>query len=299
MASWNPDEPVIIVIDDAAAAPDDKLEAAIESFRRRTGQLRHKVRLLLLERAIDGQQWWNKLCAKGQDDHSERIASLHTKKTLVLGRLERDTQRPALESFLRCTPQMAPASLPAEGDPFWDHLDTLTDHGRPLFIGLAAAAIAEMGLDRLRKWNTSDLLQFVHDREMKAWERLCPDAHLRDRVKDVTAVATACGGFDFARNEKRLLAHLRAGGLIQDDEPRLWEAVATLTGAQNGALEPDILGEYYLTEVWRKPLAGPVEPVTRKLLCAWDLAPSRCAETNARSASDFPESGAPPWWIVS
>ena len=47
--------------------------------------------------------------------------------------------------FTGCAAKAGGSAAP-ERDPFWDHLNTLTDQGRPLFIGIAAAAIDEMGI---------------------------------------------------------------------------------------------------------------------------------------------------------
>lgn len=293
---WNPDQPVAIVLDDAAAVPLKKLEPAIAALQLNAAGFRRKVRLLLIERAVDGQEWWNSLCAKGQDDHAERIAALHAKTPMALGRLERPAQREALESFLAAAPHRTASDLPGAEDSFWDHLDTLTDRGRPLFIGLAAAAVADLGIERVRRWNVGDLLEHVYDRDLQAWQRLCPEQPLRERATDLIAIATATGGFDFARNEKRILERLKDRGLLGDTDSRVWETIATFTNGRTCALEPDILGEYFLTRVWRKP-PGPIETVVRKLLCAWDLAPARCADNLARTIADFPEADAPLWWI--
>src|SRR5262249_16206664 len=113
---WVPDEPVIMVIDDAAAVPAKRLQAVIERFTGADSALQHPVRVLLLERAVDGQSWWDELLAKGQDSYADRVRNLHTGKPLALGRLDRDQQRAALERFLHATPQGAPAVLPADDD---------------------------------------------------------------------------------------------------------------------------------------------------------------------------------------
>jgi TIR domain-containing protein len=295
-AQWNPDESVAIAIDDAAVVPTARLESMIASLQRNAARFRCKVRVLLVERAVEGQDWWKTLCGKGRDDRDERLASLHSGKPMTLGRLEPAMQRAALESFLAGAPEQPAPSLPESGDAFWSHLDALTDHGRPLFIGLAAAAVATLGIESVRRWNVNDLLEYVHDRDALAWRRLCPDPPLRDRATAVVAVATATGGFDFARNEKRIIRQLKDAGLLGDAEPRLWEAIATLTSNRTCAIEPDVLGEYFLTQVWARPI-GPIEPVVRTLLCAWDLSPVRCSGTFARTFSDCPTAAAPMWWM--
>jgi hypothetical protein len=93
------------------------------------------------------------------------------------------------------------------------------------------------------------------------------------------------------------MSHLTAAGLIGGEDLDLWDIVTTLAGSRTCALEPDVMGGHYLTRFWRKPTAGPVQPVTQKLLCAWDLSPYRCAAIIARTVSDFPEADAPPWWM--
>ena len=295
--TWMPDESVVMVIDDAAAVPTDRLQTLIDTLSRTAGAWRHRVRVLLLERAINGQPWWDEVCGRGQDSYADRIRLLHIRKPLVLGRLDGHQRRAVLEKFLAATPQGALAALPAGDHPAWAGIWKLTDNGRPLFIGMVAAAIAEKGLEGLRQWTISHLLEFVHDRELQAWKRICPDTALLDRSRRLAAIATACGGLDFGNDERRLLERLTSTGLPLADDPRLWQTVVTATGARNGVLEPDVLGEYFLLQLWRKPFAGPIKAVADDLLCAWDLAPHRCLEAIARSATDFPEPEEPMWWL--
>ena len=76
----------------------------------------------------------------------------------------------------------------------------------------------------------------------------------------------------------------------------MWDVIATLTNGRTCAVEPDVLGGYFLTRTWARP-PGPVQTVVRQLLCAWDLAPARCADSLVRAIADFPEADAPLWWI--
>ena len=290
-----PESATAIVVDDAAAAV--RLIDMLLNHLGRSRELTHKIRILLLERTTESQQWWRDICHHGKDSQRERTAFLYRAEPLSLGRLNPSQQRVALTAFLAAGGDRSRVTLPCESDPFWSHIDLLSDHGRPLLLQVLAAAVAELGLNHLRSWKATALLEFLYDREMRAWERLCPDQTLRIAVRNIVAIATACRGFNFERHEKRILDSLKSAGLVIENDSGVWEAVYTLTGSTMSMLEPEIFGEYYLTRIWDKPSAGPVQPILGKMLAAFDLMPAAVGYTIRNAAADFPESDIPLWWI--
>ena len=296
LAQWVPDADTVIVVDDAAAAVA-AVDALLRHMESRTSELTHKVRILLIERITESQKWWAEICRQGRDDQGRRMASFHHGTPLSVERLDANLQPAALRAFLDSGENGAAVTLPDAGSPFWSKVDSLSDHGRPLFLGLLAAAVAELGPEHLRSWNTGALVEFVYNREMSTWERLYPDESLRRRVRDIVAIATACRGFDFERHEKQITECLTSLNLVIDLDDAIWEAVVAVTGSLNSVVEPDVLGEYFLTRAWEKPAGRPVQPVVNKVLAAFDLRPAAVAYTIRNAVSDFPDCETPLWWM--
>jgi len=296
LQKWIPDADTVVAVDDAAASVA-QVEALLHHLEQRKSELKQKTRILLIERTTESQKWWTEICRQGQDDHDSRMAAFHQGKPLTIGRLDRQHQTAALRAFLSSSESSASVALPDSADDFWSNVDALSDRGRPLFLGLLAAAVAELGPEQLRSWNTGALVDFVYNREMTAWERLCPDEKLRRRVRDIVAIATACRGFDFERHEKLITNCLASLNLVTDLDDGTWDAVASVTGNPTTVVEPDVFGEYFLTRVWEKPVGRPTQPVVSSLLGAFDLRPAAVAYTIRNTVFDFPDSETPLWWM--
>ena len=299
---WRPLSPTLMVIDYAAEYPDD-IGQWLDHLIRHQQEYDFPVRLLILERYHQEQEWWKKL-APATTDGFARQQKLYTRAPLELSLLTRTQQREALHEFLRGSEK--PCELPAEGNPFWESLHTLSDKGRPLFIGMVAVALATGGnsVNAIRNWTTSeDLLKFVLAHEQDAWKRLFAHGNYtkpeQERISDLLAISTVTAGLEWERNEEANTAILLASGLCADSAElsRFWQAVCLLTGNGEGTLQPDIFAEYFVLRSWQAQPNQPSQHRKKMLSAAHQLAPANTRSFIARCATDYPQDKSTRiWW---
>lgn len=302
---WRPLLATAIVVDYAAHDPD-WLVGWLDVLCRR--HFAWPVRVLLIERAThvkvgEEQLWWKQLTT-GRGAALDRVETFHKlderrkPQPLAIEPFGEADQRSLLRSFLRAA--RAEIEMPADEDlEFWENMDQLTEAGRPLYIGMAAAAIAAEGIDHIRHWHRGDLLERTLDREQEIWadaaHRSLRDNKIARHAVRLIAIATACGGLkipdkDVARHVKECLdaAHVLDSDVSTGD---LYRTAAAMMSGHTYSLEPDLLGEYFLvTRQWRIPGAEEIDEqalLRADLQCAWDINPSGCAQTIARSMADF------------
>lgn len=216
-------------------------------------------------------------------------------------------QRHVFLSFLRTTDSRHTPPNPENRD-FWRRLDDLTDHGRALFIGMAAAKFIQEGIENIGKWQRGELLEYSLNKEMDIWKSICEEERLRDRAKRFISIATACGGIDLEQYDeaavKDLLATLTRNGIY--DQQTVPDQLFDLAGSMSGnlgtySLEPDLLGEYFLRERWHMPRAAHIarrNAIRNDLLSAWEIDRLGCAQTLNRLSADFPDSSLSEWLLI-
>jgi TIR domain len=303
---WRPQLAKAIVVDYAAQDPDWLVEWLDILCRT---HFEYPVRVLLIERAThvrdrEEQYWWKRLTT-GRGSAMDRVETFHeldehrAPRPLAIMPFSETTQGLLLRSFLQATNEEI--KIPPEEDvEFWKNMDQLTQGGRPLYIGMVAAAIVVEGIDHIRHWHVGDLLERALQRELEIWtdasHRKPTDKLARHAVR-LIAIATACAGLNIrdeaaAHHVKACLdtAHLLDNDVNTRD---LYTTAATMTSGHTYSLAPDVLGEYFLiTRQWRTPSTEEIDELVQlraDLLCAWDISPLGCAQTINRAIDDFPD----------
>lgn len=197
--TWFPSASTVIVIDYAARYVDE-LMAFIDYLIRNRKKYKHPVRLLLIERQAKKQNWLNELLEFGTSSGNRRLNYLYKEEALVVNPLTRENgdQKKAFESF--CKSLNADFNNPATYNNMWDKVEYLSDGGKPLFIGMVAAAVYKKGVESIRDWSKNRLLDYILSHEKVSWESLIPNESpfkhpsKFQKFLDLLAISTACGG---------------------------------------------------------------------------------------------------------
>ncbi len=285
LSQWQPKHPTFIVIDYAAEYAHPIADWIDHIIQHQT-DYDFPVRLLILERETKGQRWWEHLSA-GSSDALRRQQKLFMPQSHELEPLASSVHQAAvLQNFLDSL--KADNQLPDLDDSFWQNLNTLTDQGRPLFIGMAALAIQQHGVHQIRQWySQQDLLQEMLTREKNLWKKQLADAENPAQIMQLFALSTVVAGFDWDKQEDQLLDGLIALDLLKNDyqAKQVNQKLMTLAGHQGGYLQPDLLAEYFVLQHW----AEADRPIKKLLLFAHQLAPENTLAFISRCAIDYPD----------
>ena len=302
LSNWKTQSPTIIVVDYAAECPD-AISNWIDYFIKHEGDFDFPVRLLILEREYKEQKWWNELTSINSAALIRR-SYLHLSEPHELLELDSNQQRAVLESFLESLDCFD--ELPDEDAKLWGSLDSLSDKGRPLFIGMVAVAIANHGIHKLRDWNQEDLLSDVLRHEQAAWDRQLTALTQKQKgtVYQLLAFSTVISGFDEelnARGEHALYKILSDCGFGEDnDEIEANIALVNqLSNGKSGALQPDIFAEYFVIQQWNQSNGSPQLSLRKRLLAAQKLNTESTHAFISRAAVDYPKNKQPfSWWSI-
>ena len=259
------------------------------------------VRLLILEREYRQQIWWERLIP-ATTEGNRRKQALYQQMPYELQLLTAQQQQNVLKSFLEVIDcANAVDSLPDPDDLFWDTLRTLSNNGRPLFIGMAAVAIAHHGLHQIRQWDQQALLDYVLRHEQEAWQRLIGAkdlSHNQDGIFDLLALSSVAAGFNYQVDEDTFFDVLNELALFPN-EALLEHGLNLLPvlaghhndelqpGRNDGYLQPDFFAEYFVLQQWGA-CNGKLKRGTRPYLQAvYRLSPDNTLAFLARSAVDF------------
>jgi hypothetical protein len=296
--TWVPDAPTIIVIDDVATY-QQHISAMLDALVPKSETLLFPVRVILLEREYKDNSWWRTVIASGSIEQEKRLALLHTGIPGELNSLKPQAQMQLLQSFVKNS--ISKENPPPSDEALLKLMEGMNDRGRPLYLGLAALSLVCGIKMQGRNQNLPNLLSSIYEHEMAAWQRLCPDDAIRKAAKNLVAVATACRGLNLDELEDRHYQGLEnAGvflpGLAQED---VWEAAFLLTGGNPGyILEPDLIGEFFLTRMWPHPRhPGAAKALQQKIEAAWEIYSGGMVLTMDRVMEDISESDAPAGWI--
>jgi len=245
-ANWQPDLPHLLIVDYAAALPK-AVGRMLEALRLRqhNTKLEMPVRVLLLERRQD-DRWWDELMAAG--DRHGLAEVLVDQAPLELGPLGPD----GIWSMVAKLGGDAAKTLGR--DSALQRLTEIDPAMRPLFAALAGEAL-DAGAD-LRQWTRTDLLDDWLKREReKHWQ----PAGVDEPHANLAALATMVGGI-----AEDILEAPPDGIELPRPEAVSAAAYAALTGRQPvvdakgttrfAALEPDLLGSFFVLEHLRAPM---------------------------------------------
>ena len=297
LADWGWNAPVLVVVDYASASARD-LHAWLKElgdnpvWDSAEGRKRNPLRLLLLERQAErGVGWWAEVFGIGDDAAVlEKLAD--PAGPVALRSLHDVNQRRAIltKTLLRLG---STVTLPVPGDdPGFDRrLAELTWAGVPLLLMLAAATAAREGFGRVLAMGSNDLAFSVAKTELarilKTVEGQNVSAGLAPLVKHVAAVATLRQGLTseatrevIERESEELCYKLPYGSAALRDA----FAVALPNGAGGvAAVEPDMIGEALLLDVWREDNTHAIPAIAR----AYAADPFTVAKSVIRTCQDY------------
>lgn len=324
-------KPTFLVID-YASRQLASVEAMLKSCCCFNAGLRHKVRILLLEREADhSAEWWRTLLAP-TSTNALMLSQYQYAAPLNLSALG-DYSHSIMEAWLTAGAPHTLVHLPPQDAPFWAKLNQMTE-GRPLLIGIVSAAFAHkpesfeiLPMDRL--------LHPILSREVLRWRESSQSPEEFTSVVSLIGVATLLRGLPLPTEESLVACiteETREVLLLKNEETGLYEIpslkwlnenaphllpsteiehhhnkIVSLLGAmipldkvntclslaQNlcpptWTLQPDLIGEFFLDELWSKAMfynSARLLPylddssLRRQLLVAWRISPHRTLNT--------------------
>ena len=297
LAGWGWNAPILAVVDYASASARDlyawlkELEdhAVWEDADPRN---RYPLRLLLLERQAErGNGWWAEVFGLGDDAVVlEKLAD--PDEPVALRPLNDATQRRAIltETLVSLG---STVTLPATGDDadFDRRLTELTWAGVPLLLMLAAATAAREGFGQVLTMGSSELAFSVAKAELarilKVVDSQNVSASLAPLVKHVAAVATLRQGLTSeAMREVIERESEELGYNLPNGSAALRDAFAVALPNDAGgiaAIEPDMIGEALLLDVWREDNTHAVPAIAR----AYATDPEAVAKTIIGTCQDY------------
>ena len=297
LAGWGWNGPILAVVDYASASARD-LHAWLKEledsavWEEAQGRNKYPLRLLLLERQAErGSGWWAEVFGFGDDAAVlEKLAD--PDEPVALRPLDDGNQRRAILTKTLAS-LGSTVTLPAKGDDadFDRRLTELTWAGVPLLLMLAAATAAREGFGRVLAMGSIDLAFSVAETELarilKVVESQNVSAGLAPLVKHVAAVATLRQGLTsevtrevIERESEKLGYNLPHGSAAMRDA----FAVALPNDAGGiAAVEPDMIGEALLLEVWREDNIQALPAIAR----AYAADPNAVAKTVIRTCQDY------------
>ncbi|MEQ8605010.1 MAG: hypothetical protein RIB45_16990 [Marivibrio sp.] len=317
---WRPSRPTLLIIDYPALAAG-RLNRLLIDLTRRARDFDFPVRLLLLERAADGE-WFKAMlpadasraslietafAVEGSPRPKEQglalpplahaaIVALMQERLDALGAPPPDDPRALVVAAHRVDPRRTP------------HDDGGIPIPRALFAAAAAEvvgkAMVEEGLSfdeaAARFGAQEDILAYLIERERE--KRWAPAAkgkhpHTLPAHEALLALATACLGLphaDLAKADADLWAAARlpqeAFGAPVPLDDGLYNVMAGADATAFPALEPDLLGEYFVLDTLQRLKAGGRAPAAQALIdLAFALGGDRTAVFLLRCRRDLPQ----------
>ena len=297
LAGWGWNAPILAVVDYASASARD-LHAWLKELEDHAvwedadPRNRYPLRLLLLERQAErGNGWWAEVFGLGDDAVVlEKLAD--PDEPVALRPLNDATQRRAILTKTLVS-LGSTVTLPATGDDadFDRRLTELTWAGVPLLLMLAAATAAREGFGQVLTMGSSELAFSVAKAELarilKVVDSQNVSASLAPLVKHVAAVATLRQGLTSEAMRKVIERESEELGYnLPNGSAALRDAFAVALPNDAGgiaAIEPEMIGEALLLDVWREDNTHAVPAIAR----AYATDPEAVAKTIIRTCQDY------------
>ena len=297
LAGWGWNAPILAVVDYASASARD-LHAWLKEledhavWEEADPRNRYPLRLLLLERQAErGNGWWAEVFGLGDDAVVlEKLAD--PDEPVALRPLDDANQRRAILTKTLVS-LGSTVTLPATGDDadFDRRLTELTWAGVPLLLMLAAATAAREGFGQVLTMGSSELAFSVAKTELarilKVVDSQNVSASLAPLVKHVAAVATLRQGLTSEAIREVIERESEEFGYnLPNGSAALRDAFAVALPNDAGgiaAIEPDMIGEALLLDVWREDNTHAVPAIAR----AYVTDPEAVAKTIIRTCQDY------------
>ena len=291
------DAPILAVVDYASASARElhawlkELEDSA-AWEDAEASDRCRMRLLLLERQAErGSGWWAEVFGLGDDAAVlEKLAD--PAEPVALRPLDDANQRRAILTKTLAS-LGSDVTLPALGDDtdFDRRLAELTWAGVPLLLMLAATTAAREGLGHVLAMESQELAFSIAKTELERIRKVV-ESHdipraLEPLVKHVVAVVTLRQGLtaeatrEMIEKESKELRYKLLNG-----SAALCDALAVALPNEEGgiaAVEPDMIGEALLLDVWGKDNIQTLPAIAR----AYATDPDAVAKTVIRTCQDY------------
>ena len=297
LAGWGWNAPILAVVDYASASARDLhawLKELADNAVWYSAEARHgfPLRLLLLERQAErGSGWWAEVFGRG-DDAAVLEKMADPAEPVALRSLDDADQRRAILTKTLASLGSA-VTLPAVGDDsdFDRRLTELSWAGVPLLLMLAAATAAREGFGQVLAMGSTELAFSVAKTELarilKVVESQNVSASLAPLVKHVAAVVTLRQGLTSeAMREMIEQESEKLGYNLPHGSAALRDAFAVALPNDAGgiaAIEPDMIGEALLLDVWREDNSHALSAIAR----AHGTDPEAVAKTVIRTCQDY------------
>ncbi|QQP91715.1 hypothetical protein IGS68_11140 [Skermanella sp. TT6] len=278
-SSWQPDRPTLIVVDYAQTRAE-RLGEVIRTLGRTLGgrrDLRHPVRLLLLERSAD-RTWLDRLEGGAGETDGVLTREYRHEEPLPLPDLDDEALAEVIAAMAGGKAHLARDAVGL--------LKGIDPDSRALFAAFLGDALAR-GEDP-RAWDKAALLGHVLQHERSVWRK----AGATEEDRNLLMLATLTGGFHLEWYGHPALKPL-LDRLPSPEDPQAanrYRAMAGIPAVENvlPGLVPDILGEQFILDHFDTGHLATRETRVRPWLdCAWHLAPWTTWPTLDRMVVDF------------
>ena len=297
LAGWGWNAPILAVVDYASASARD-LHAWLKELEDNAvwedaeARDRYPLRLLLLERQAErGSSWWAEVFGLGDDAVVlEKLAD--PAEPVALRPLDDANQRRAiLTNTLASLGSTVTLSATGDDADFDRRLAELTWAGVPLLLMLAAATAARDGFGQVLAMGSTELAFSVARTELarilKVVEGQNVSPSLAPLVKHVAAVVTLRQGLTSEATREMVERESEELGYnLPDGSAALRDAFAVALPNDAGgiaAIEPDMIGEALLLDVWREDNTHALPAIAR----AHATDPEAVAKTIIRTCQDY------------
>lgn len=278
-SEWTPKGPTLIIVDYCSLRAKE-IQSIVLALATREPPLEHRVRLLLVERSINGQ-WWTDFHGTGTT--RLLVESVGHDEPITTSEMTDDQLWQAITVIL----EKSAIKLPDKEETLRALLK-LDPLRRPLFATLAADALAA-GRD-IRVWDKTALLRDVLQREIEQFWK--PDG-VTERDQNLLCFATLQGGM-FVRDLEIPVFSLADLPTIDSTDPSRFNAgrYQTMTGMSSteflSPLKPDVLGEFFVLERLKpRDTADQLRGFTAMAM-AWMIRPLGMFDFVSRTLQDFP-----------
>ena len=303
LTQWQPECPMYLVIDYAATYPES-VRQWLSYCAKHQHRFDYPVRIVLLERASDGQQWWQRLLHTGKSEDQALRNALYRapngEETLKLDLFDHATQQKALYEFLSKLESPCANQIPKD-ESWCQRIHELSNRGTPLFIGLIALAIHHAAqVQEIHGWSRIQLLNHILDHERTHWCNALNDLRQGqktfsdDVAYQLLALSCMVGGVSDSAQVEQLCQQAKLDVSVTDAT----QILRQLSNDPKCRLQPDLLAEFFVLtlaqEIEKKGFEGDFIPLVS---AAHRCAPNELYEFIQRCVMDYPKDGNSfKWW---
>nr|WP_315230259.1 tetratricopeptide repeat protein [uncultured Albidiferax sp.] len=294
LSTWGWQNPTLVVVDYAAAKAQG-LGHWLDELADRTASTPHPLRILLLERYADKDTgWWSTVFGGGWRALG-KLAMVDPAEPVPIRPLSIQQDRLALlHNMLAIACPGKPITLPLDDPGFNQQLMQLSWAGDPLYLMMAAVAMAHFGKAQVLTLARTDLAAHVAKLEAERLKKMAKEHALPEAlVLHLAACATLAQGIaeaeliPFVRDEQTALGWTSAPAALAE---LLRQALPQPHGI--APITPDVIGEAFVLHALR------VNPGLTTVQRCHARVGHRVAETVIRCVQDFAEtSPAPLAWL--